>query len=51
MHNLLWPPIAVAAGRDVAESALPDAPVVARARRPRRRATRLQGEQRCDTCC
>jgi hypothetical protein len=33
MHNLLWAPIAVTAGRELAMSALPDAPVVADERR------------------
>ena len=52
MHNLLWAPIAVAAGRELAMSGLPDAPAVADKRRrasrpvhsgseqPRRRAVR-----------
>ena len=33
MYNLLWAPIAVAAGRELAMSGLPDAPVVADKRR------------------
>ncbi len=33
MHNLLWAPIAVAAGRELAMSGLPDAPAVADKRR------------------
>ena len=33
MSNLLWAPIAVAAGRELAMSGLPDAPVVADKRR------------------
>jgi hypothetical protein len=41
MYNLLWAPIAVTAGRELAMSGLPDAPVVAdkrlRASRPVRR--------------
>jgi hypothetical protein len=37
MFNLLWAPIAVAAGRGLAMSGLPDTPVVAD---QRRRATR-----------
>ena len=41
MHNLLWAPIAVTAGRELATSGLPDTPVVAdkprRASRPARR--------------
>ena len=43
MYNLLWAPIAVTAGRELAMSGLPDAPVVAgkrrRASRPARRAS------------
>ena len=41
MHNLLWAPIAVTAGRELAMSGLPHTPVVAdkqrHARRPARR--------------
>jgi hypothetical protein len=41
MHNLLWAPNAITAGRELAMSGLPDAPVVAdkrrRASRPVRR--------------
>jgi hypothetical protein len=33
MYNLLWTPIAVTAGRELAMSGLPDAPVVANKRR------------------
>ena len=33
MYNLLWAPIAVTAGRELAMSGLPDAPVVADKRR------------------
>ena len=33
MYNLLWAPIAVTAGRELAKSGLPDAPVVAAKRR------------------
>jgi len=33
MYNLLWAPIAVADGRELAMSGLPDAPVVADERR------------------
>jgi hypothetical protein len=33
MYNLLWAPIAVTAGRELAMSSLPDAPVVAGKRR------------------
>jgi hypothetical protein len=44
MSNLLWSPIAVTAGRELAMSGLPDAPVVAdkrrRASRPVRRGSR-----------
>ena len=44
MYNLLWAPIAVTAGRELAMSGLPDAPVVAdkrrRASRPVRRGSR-----------
>ena len=36
MHNLLWAPIAVTAGRELATSSLPHTPVVAdKPRRPR----------------
>ena len=41
MHNLLWAPIAVTAGRELATSGLPHTPVVAdKPRHPRRPARR-----------
>ena len=43
MHNLLSGPVGVMATRDLARSALPDAPVVAAERRPPRRRVRRGG--------
>ena len=40
MYNLLWAPIAVTAGRELAMSGLPEAPDVADKRRRQRRASR-----------
>ena len=41
MYDLRWVPIAVAAGGELASSALPDAPVIPT--RPRRQRRRLRG--------
>ena len=42
MHNLLWAPIAVTAGRERATSGLPHTPVVADKRRHARRPARRE---------
>jgi hypothetical protein len=45
MYNLLWAPIAVTAGRGLAMSGLPDAPVVADRRRGASRPVRPRIQQ------
>ena len=46
MHNLLWAPIAVTAGRELAMSGLPHTPVVADKRRHAARPLRPLAEHR-----
>ena len=50
MYNLLWAPIAVAAGRELAMSSLPDAPAVADKRRRASRPVHSGSEQPRPTC-
>jgi hypothetical protein len=45
MYNLLWAPIAVTAGRELAMSGLPHTPVVADKRRHARRPARRESGQ------